>query len=424
MATEVNDVAESPAARLVTALHVGDLDVSVTEEVLRRLFDQIGDVDSVKICMNRITVRSLGYGYVNFVNAQDAEKAIEALNFTPLNGKRIQISYSNRDATLRKSGVGNIFVKNLSESADEEVLKWEFGRFGPITSVVVIREKDGSSKCFGFVNFENAGDAAKSIEMLNGQISEMNGKMVGSKPIYVAIAEKREARQTRLQALYSHVRPNTIVPPVTPQMLICAPGSSGLGQQVFYAQAPPSTRPPVPQFQYQHLHIGTTVPNTFLPTVRHALQVPRPLGGRPNSDVLQHTVPIVQQQIPFRGNQTQFPPGYGFPNVTAQNTARGTLSVPSESGSSPTHDWNMHPLVPNEALASALANSSPAEQTKMLGDNLYPLVEKMEHDMAAKVTGMLLEMDQTEVLNLLDCPLALRAKVIEAMEVLRNAPQE
>jgi len=56
----------------------------------------------------------------------------------------------------------------------------------------------------------------------------------------------------------------------------------------------------------------------------------------------------------------------------------------------------------------------------MLGESLYPLVERLERDAAAKVTGMLLEMDQTEVLHLLESPDALKAKVAEAMEVLRS----
>lgn len=60
----------------------------------------------------------------------------------------------------------------------------------------------------------------------------------------------------------------------------------------------------------------------------------------------------------------------------------------------------------------------------MLGENLYPLVEQLEPDAAAKVTGMLLEMDQTEVLHLLESPDALKAKVAEAMEVLRSVAQQ
>ena len=55
---------------------------------------------------------------------------------------------------------------------------------------------------------------------------------------------------------------------------------------------------------------------------------------------------------------------------------------------------------------------------------MYPLVDAIEHDNAAKVTGMLLEMDQTEVLHLLESPDALKAKVSEAMEVLRTVAQQ
>lgn len=60
----------------------------------------------------------------------------------------------------------------------------------------------------------------------------------------------------------------------------------------------------------------------------------------------------------------------------------------------------------------------------MLGESLYPLVQELEADAAAKVTGMLLEMDQTEVLHLIESPEALKAKVAEAMEVLRKSTRQ
>lgn len=54
----------------------------------------------------------------------------------------------------------------------------------------------------------------------------------------------------------------------------------------------------------------------------------------------------------------------------------------------------------------------------MLGEQLFPLVEQLEHVNAGKVTGMILEMDQTEVLHLIEAPDALKKKVAEAMDVL------
>lgn len=58
---------------------------------------------------------------------------------------------------------------------------------------------------------------------------------------------------------------------------------------------------------------------------------------------------------------------------------------------------------------------------QMLGEQLYPLVQQIEQENAGKVTGMLLEMDQTEVLHLIESPDALQKKVGEAMEVLKLA---
>nr|KYP76653.1 Polyadenylate-binding protein 2 [Cajanus cajan] len=50
--------------------------------------------------------------------------------------------------------------------------------------------------------------------------------------------------------------------------------------------------------------------------------------------------------------------------------------------------------MPIQALPTALANAPPEQQRTMLGKALYPLVDQLEHDAAAKVTCMLLEMDQ------------------------------
>jgi hypothetical protein len=75
-----------------------------------------------------------------------------------------------------------------------------------------------------------------------------------------------------------------------------------------------------------------------------------------------------------------------------------------------------------ETLA-ALASASPEDQKQMLGEQLYPLVGQLvDQQLAGKVTGMLLEMDTTEVLNLIESPeTELRAKVSEAVTVLQQA---
>ncbi|KAI7728498.1 hypothetical protein M8C21_016545 [Ambrosia artemisiifolia] len=600
---------------VTVSLYVGDLEPSVTDSQLYDLFNQIGQVVSVRVCRDLSTRRSLGYAYVNYVNQQDAARAIEVLNFTPVNGKSIRIMYSHRDPSVRKSGSGNIFiknldkaidqkalhdtfstfgnilsckiatdsagqskgygfvqyeseesaqqaieklngmllndkqvyvgpflrkqerdmavdkskftnvfVKNLSESTTDEDLTKAFSEYGTITSAVVMRDADGKSKCFGFVNFENADDAAKAVDGLNGHkfdekewyvgkaqkktereqelkqkfeqnmkeaedksqglnlyiknlddtvsdetlkelfapygtitsckvmrdpngaskgsgfvsfstseeasraLSEMNGKMVASKPLYVALAQRKEDRRARLQAQFSQMRPMAMAPAGAPRMPMFPPGGPGLGQQMFYGQAQPTFIPPQPGFGYQQQLVpgmrpgGGPMPNFFMPMVPPGQQGQRPGGRRvgvPGQQNQQQPVPFMQPQMVPRGRMYRYPPGRNIGDVPMG-------SVPYDVGNPmQLRDAGISSQpIPIGALASALANASPVEQRTMLGENLYPLVEQLEAESAAKVTGMLLEMDQTEVLHLLESPEALKAKVAEAMEVLKSVSQQ
>ncbi|XVE82828.1 hypothetical protein DITRI_Ditri16bG0036900 [Diplodiscus trichospermus] len=605
----VNGVA-SNGVSVTTSLYVGDLDPTVTESNLYDMFSQLGTVVSVRVCKDLSTRRSLGYGYVNYSNALEAARALDELNFTPLNGKPIRIMYSNRDPAARKSGAGNIFiknldktidnkalhdtfstfgnilsckiatdhfgqskgygfvqfdneesaknaidklngmllndkqvfvgpflrkqerefagdkakfnnvyVKNLSESTTDEDLKNVFGEYGPITSAVIMRDADGKSKCFGFVNFENPDDAARSVDSLNGKkfddkewyvgkaqkkseremelkgryeqslketaekfeglnlyvknlddsinddklrelfsdfgtitsckvmrdpngiskgsgfiafstaeeasraLAEMNGKMIVAKPLYVAPAQRKEERRARLQAQFSQMRPAAMGPAVGPRMPIYPPGAPGLGQQLFYGHGPPAIIPPQAGFGYQQQLVPGMRPNFFMPMVQPGQQNQRPGGRRPGAGPMHQTQqphPFMQPQMLPKGRVYRNPPGRNMPDVPMPGVPGSVLPVPYDMGGMPFRDAVFSQPMATEALASALANATLEEQRTLLGENLYPLVDQLEHENAAKVTGMLLEMDQTEVLHLLESPEALKSKVAEAMEVLRN----
>ncbi|KAJ6824834.1 polyadenylate-binding protein 8-like [Iris pallida] len=134
---------------------------------------------------------------------------------------------------------------------------------------------------------------------------------------------------------------------------------------------------------------------------------------------------MMQQQMLLRGGRVyRYPPGCNMPDVPMSGLAGGMISVPYDMGGIPMRDAVLSQPIPIIALASALANASPKQQRTMLGKSLCPLVDQLEHESAAKVTGMLLEMDPTEVLHLLESLEALKAKVAEAMDVLRNVGQQ
>ncbi|XP_062303866.1 polyadenylate-binding protein 1A-like [Osmerus eperlanus] len=66
-----------------------------------------------------------------------------------------------------------------------------------------------------------------------------------------------------------------------------------------------------------------------------------------------------------------------------------------------------------------LAATPPQDQKQMLGERLYHLIQDMQPSLVGKVTGMLLELDNVEILHLLESPEALHAKVDEAVAVYK-----
>ncbi|KAL4277925.1 hypothetical protein GQ457_03G004120 [Hibiscus cannabinus] len=394
-------------------VYVRNLSESTTDEDLSKIFDG----------------KSKGFGFINFENADDAARAVESLNGKEFDDKEwfVEKLKKNlkREAELKqrfeqtmkeaadKFQGANLYVKNLDDSISDEKLKELFSQYGTITSC----------KDQGFVAFSTPEEASKAL-------AEMNGKLVVNKPLYVAQAQRKEDRRARLQAQFSQMRPLAMAPSVGPRMPMYPPGGPGLGQQIFYGQAPPMF-PPQPGFGYQQQLVpgmrpgGAPMPNFFVPMVPQGQQGQRP-GGRRSGAVQQNQqpAPLMQHQMLPRGRVYRYPPGRGLPDVSMPNVAGGMLSVPYDMSGMPMRDAPISQPIPIGALASALANATPDQQRTMLGENLYPLVEQLEPDAAAKVTGMLLEMDQTEVLHLLESPEALKAKVAEAMEVLRTVAQQ
>jgi polyadenylate-binding protein len=74
--------------------------------------------------------------------------------------------------------------------------------------------------------------------------------------------------------------------------------------------------------------------------------------------------------------------------------------------------------------AQALAAAPQHQQKQMLGERLYPLIQAAQPELAGKITGMLLEMDNSELLLLLDSQDQLSEKIAEAIKVLEEHEQQ
>lgn len=183
VASTTNAASEGPEGRQSfhsASLYVGDLNPEVNEGLLFEIFNAVGPVASIRVCRDAVTRRSLGYAYVNFHQVPDAERALDTMNYTDIKGRPCRIMWSQRDPSIRRSGVGNIFVKNLHESIDNKSLYDTFSLFGNILSCKVVTDREtGGSMGYGYIHYDSAEAANAAIEKLDGMLVDGQEVQVG-----------------------------------------------------------------------------------------------------------------------------------------------------------------------------------------------------------------------------------------------------
>lgn len=184
----------APHPQASASLYVGELDPSVTEAMLFELFSQIGSVASIRVCRDAVTRRSLGYAYVNYNTTSDGEKALEELNYTLIKGRPCRIMWSQRDPALRKTGQGNVFIKNLDTAIDNKALHDTFAAFGNILSCKVAQDETGASKGYGFVHYETDEAASQAIK-------HVNGMLLNEKKVFVGHHIPKKDRQSKFEEM-------------------------------------------------------------------------------------------------------------------------------------------------------------------------------------------------------------------------------
>ena len=97
-------------------LFIGSLAYATTDDSLKAFFEQIGEVASAKVITDRESGRSKGFGFVEFVNEDDNQKAVDQLNGKDLDGRAIAVSIARpkEDRPRRDCGgndSGNSFRK-------------------------------------------------------------------------------------------------------------------------------------------------------------------------------------------------------------------------------------------------------------------------------------------------------------------------
>ena len=203
------------------SLYVGDLNKDVREEHLFEIFSVVGPIDSIRVLRDHISRVSLGYAYVNFSSAQDAERALETLNYYGIKGRPLRIMWKQRDPSMRKSGAGNIFIKNIDASVTSRDLLDTFSQFGNILSCKVASSDDGKSKGFGFVQYQTKEEAERAVKSTNGQ------KLTPTQSVALIVAHYVPAEKRHAGRSFTNVFVKNFRDDVTDEQLAAAFASCG-----------------------------------------------------------------------------------------------------------------------------------------------------------------------------------------------------
>jgi len=453
-----------------TNVFVKNLDATATKESVDAMFSKFGVVTSSALTVDRDNA-SRAFAFVNFGTPEEATSAVDGLNDFDLGeGRKLFVGRAQkkeeRERELRQrfeevknerqkkfAGV-NLYIKNLGDEVDDEKLRGEFVKYGSITSAKVMRDQGGKSKGFGFVCFTNPEEATKAV-------TEMNNHMLDSKPLYVALAQRKDVRRSQLEQQWASrtkmgaggmagapgpfpYQPNMMFPG-GPQ------GPAGFPRQNFMYPTPNPmamrgrfnpNQPPAPQMMGQG-----------------GMRGPAPgQGGAP-------TGPVNYQLMPFRG---PMPPmmngGGGYQQGGPQRGGRGAnrqgggqhnprqltaggngqqgggkdagnsqgikytdnvrnRNAAPVSGSTPGSTAGVQDSAApttTDSLLKALSSSTQEQQKQIIGERLFPLIQALQPSLAGKITGMLLEMDNGELLHLLESQTALQEKIAEALAVLHE----
>jgi polyadenylate-binding protein len=382
------------------------------------------------------TNETLGFGFVNFAEHEGAVAAVEALNgkkyTTTIDGEEVEQELfvgraqkkAERERELRAKyeaekmdriskfqGV-NLYIKNLDDTVTDDMLRDEFATMGTITSARVMKDmKDGRSRGFGFVCFSTPEEATRAV-------NEMNGKIIANKPIFVALAQRREVRRAQLEAQHAN-RAAGPGGPGQPGMM-----RGPMGGPMGYPGMPMYMQRPGPGGAMQPAY-PMAMPQMMGPGGRGGGQRPYPMMGQQGRGYPMPYGGVMPQGRGGRGGRGRGPGGMpgrgpGGQQIKFNQNARNAGGPPPPQQQAPPQ-----PMMAEGALtASSLASASPEMQKNMIGERLYPLIHQSQPDLAGKITGMLLEMDNSELLHLLESPEALNAKITEALQVLEAHQSE
>lgn len=131
------------------SLYIGNLSKETYDLDLYKFFSSKGyRVQSAKVMFDKDTNKSLGFGYLNFIDEEESKRCMEEMNNQNINGKQIVLNKKKEQDFDSKA---NIIVRNLPKDIDQKKLMELFQGYGKIGSCKLEVFADNKSRGFGYV---------------------------------------------------------------------------------------------------------------------------------------------------------------------------------------------------------------------------------------------------------------------------------
>jgi len=336
-------------------------------------------------------------------------EAIENANGMQMGEKKVFVapweSRSERENKLIETYT-NVYVKNFPESWDEEMLRGYFEGC-QIKQASVQRDEQGKSKGFAFVTFKDTSEAQKAVKEFHGKVIVDGDERF---EFYVARAQRKKERRRLMNEKWNKVQ-----------------SVQGQDRNLYIKNIDSSVDDDElrkmfePYGDIQSAKISKTQNGdskgfgfVCLSTIAEAKEAIKNMDGRLQPSGKALSVDFAKK---YRGKQTpnRWPAYPTYSGFFQGYYNSGYAYTPDRRYNSSNNRWK-------DNRRNSSKRSEP-KQKQLLGEQLFPRIQKIDMQQAGKITGMILEMPAKEIRRLVEDSegTLLKAKVVEAQQVLKNA---